>query len=307
MDWTRFGRQAVLAVTGNRLVSDTVTRYGARLGVYRFVAGETLDQAIEATRRLNQNGFLVTLDHLGESVTEPEAAVAAAGAYLEILDRIQAEGVSSNVSLKLTQMGLDIDPDLCRRNLRRILERAREYGNFVRIDMEDSGHCQATLDLFREFYHEFKNVGVVIQAYLYRSEADVRSLGALGANLRLCKGAYLEPPSVAFPRKRDVDANFRRLIEIHLKNRCYTAVATHDPAIIDHTTEFVRREAIPEDLYEFQMLYGIGTSLQRRLVDDGYKVRIYVPFGRDWYRYFTRRLAERPANILFLVRHVFRG
>ncbi len=300
-------RRAILSLSANPMIARAVTRYGAALGAYRFVAGETLDEALAAVRALNAEGMRATLDCLGEAVTSGEAARRAASTYLEALDRIAAAGADSHVSLKLTQFGLDIDPALCRANLEAVLERARLHGNFVRIDMEDSRHTQATIDLYKAVRQKYDNVGIVIQAYLYRSEADVRELAALGANLRLCKGAYNEPASVAFPRKRDVDANYRRLAEFYLLSGNFLAAATHDEALIEHVIAFAAAKGVPRGRFEFQMLYGIRRDLQRRLVARGFGVRVYVPFGTEWYAYFMRRLAERPANLAFFLRHAGRS
>lgn len=299
-------RRSILTLAEQDYVRRMATRYGLKLGASRFVAGATVDEAIEVVRQLNRDGILATLDHLGESVEDPAAARQAAEDYLVLLDRIAESGVNSNVSLKLTQMGLKIDPALCRENVRRIVERAGQYQNFVRIDMEDSPVVDITLDIFRELRRDFSNVGTVIQAYLYRAEEDVRQLGEeLDANLRLVKGAYNEPPSVAFPEKKDVDENFLNLIKLHLRGGHYTAVATHDEAIIEATKRFAAEEKIPRSLFEFQMLYGIRSNLQKSLADEGYTVRCYVPYGTEWYPYFMRRLAERPANVGFILRNLF--
>ncbi len=300
-------RRALLGVAGNRTVAHLATRYGMRLGASRFVAGETLDAAMAAVADLNSRGISATLDHLGESVTEAAEARAAADSYLDLLDAIQRSGVDANVSLKLTAMGLAIDPALAEANLRRILARAQAAGNFVRIDMEDSPYTQITIDLTEKFFAEFGNVGTVIQSYLYRSEADTADLTARGISLRLVKGAYKEPAAVAYPKKADVDAALRRLIELRLLSGVYTAVATHDEAMIAFTKEFAARHQVGRDRFEFQMLYGIRSGLQQQLAREGYKVRCYVPYGGQWYPYFVRRLAERPANVLFILRSMLRG
>jgi proline dehydrogenase len=280
----------------------------------RFVAGETLDDAIRATRELNNKGMLVTLDHLGENVASEADASRATQAYLDLLDRIAATGVRSNASLKLTQLGLDLGEDVCVLNMRRILTKAKELANFIRIDMEGSPYTERTLRIFRTLHEDygFDNVGVVIQAYLFRSEKDVRELAADGANIRLCKGAYKEPPEIAFPEKKDVDANYVKLMQIYLDEPARTAgayigVATHDEAMINATKRYAAEHNIPKDRFEFQMLYGIRSALQEQLVAEGYKIRIYVPYGTEWYPYFMRRLAERPANVWFIVKNFFRG
>lgn len=301
-------RRVILGLAANPLVAGAVTRHGLSVGAARFVAGETAGEAIAAVRALNRSGLKATLDALGESVNSVEVAQQATGSYLELLDLIAVERVDANVSLKLTQMGLRVDPDRCRAHVEAILRRAAVHGNFVRIDMESSEHTQATIDLFKSLRRDFPNVGLVIQAYLHRSRSDLADLHRFGAglahpgiNLRLCKGAYSEPPDVAYPRKADVDANFRRLIEAHMASGNYTAVATHDPSIIDAVLRHVDREGIAPDRFEFQMLYGIRRDLQASLAARGYAVRVYVPFGAEWYAYFTRRLAERPANLWFFL------
>ncbi|MBM7563237.1 proline dehydrogenase family protein [Paenibacillus sacheonensis] len=279
-------------------------KYGLRLGAARFVAGETIRQSIDAVGRLNADGRMATLDHLGEFVTSGEEAERSADMCLQTLDAIAESGVLSNLSLKLSSLGLDIDRELCARNMKRILDRAREHGNFVRIDMEDSAHCQPALDIYRSLRREYDNVGIVLQAYLFRTEEDVKEMHALKANLRLVKGAYKEPPGIAFASKKDVDDNLKRIICLHLLNGNYTAVASHDEAIIDYTKRLVSEEGISREAFEFQMLYGICEDLQKRLVREGYRVRIYVPFGIDWFGYFMRRLAERPANVWFVLRNL---
>lgn len=280
----------------------------------RFVAGETLDDAISAVRVLNAKGLLATLDHLGENVHSEADAERAAQAYLDLLDKIAATGVNSNVSLKLTQLGLDVGEDVCIKNMRRILERARNNNNFVRIDMEGSPYTERTLKVFRTLRedYEFKNVGIVIQAYLYRSEQDVRELASEGANIRLCKGAYNEPAEVAFPVKADVDANYVKLMQIYLDEKsrakgAYIGVATHDDNMINATKAFATAHNIGKDQFEFQMLYGIRPQMQEQLAAEGHKMRVYVPYGTEWYPYFMRRLAERPANVWFMAKNLLRA
>lgn len=308
MDLSTVSRRVILAAFGSRFMTRFVTRYGMSLGVGRFVAGEDAETALDSIARLNDDGLLATADHLGESIVEEEPAREAARVYVDLLDMIKDRGVDCNVSLKLTQMGLAIDPDLALENLRMILDKATETGNFVRIDMEDSPLTQITLDLFTLLLKDYgsERVGLVVQAYLYRCEDDVNALADLGANLRLCKGAYAEPESVAFPRKRDVDENFMKLIKLNLSRGCYTAIATHDERIINRSIEFVKEKNIDPGLYEFQMLYGIRPALQRDLAQEGYKVRVYVGYGREWYPFYIRRLAERPANILFMATNFFK-
>jgi proline dehydrogenase len=275
----------------------------ARRLASRFVAGETVDSAVNALRDLNAAGISGTLDVLGESVRNVAEARAARDTYLKALDRIQQVGADSHVSLKLTQMGLDIAEQECVENVRAIVSRAGARGSFVRIDMEGSAHTERTLDLFRKQFHpEFGNtVGVVLQSYLRRTERDLTSLIALGARVRLCKGAYQETADVAFPDKKDVDANYVACMEQLLLRGTYPAIATHDERIINHATAFATTHRISPTRFEFQMLYGVRRDLQRALRRDGYRLRVYVPFGDQWYPYLMRRLAERPANIAFLL------
>ncbi|MBW5448267.1 proline dehydrogenase [Cohnella sp. CFH 77786] len=299
-------RNAFQLLGRSRTANLMARKYGLRLGAGRFVAGQSVEQAIQAVRKLNAEGMKATLDHLGEFVGTGEEAAESARMCIRTLEAIADSGVDSNLSLKLTSLGLDLGEDLCMRNMRTILETARKYGNFVRIDMEDSSHCQMTLDLFRRLRSEYENVGVVIQAYLYRSGQDVEDLKALRANLRLVKGAYKEPPAVAFPHKNQVDDNFRKIIRQQLESGNYAAIATHDETVVEDMIAFIRERGIPNDAFEFQMLYGIAEHLQRRLVREGYRVRIYVPYGADWFGYFMRRLAERPANVWFVMKNWFR-
>ncbi len=273
----------------------------------RFIAGEELDDAIRVARRLNEEGFDVTVDYLGESVHESAAAEEACQEYLRILDRIAAERLRSHISVKLTQLGLDVDEALARQNLQAIWKRAAQHGTFVRIDMESSAHTDPTLRTFHASGAPHDVLGIVIQSYLYRSEKDVDELLKCSARIRLCKGAYMEPPDVAFPDKADVDRSYVRLMEKLLASGHYHAVATHDPKMISATKTFARDRGLGPDRFEFQMLYGIRRRLQRELVREGYRVRVYVPFGRQWYAYFMRRLAERPANLLFLIRSLLEG
>jgi len=280
----------------------------ARRFASRFVAGETVDSAVAALRDLNSAGISATLDLLGESVAHADEARRARVTYLEVLDRIRAAGAVANVSVKLTQMGLDVDEALCVANLRAIIARAKSYDSFVRLDMEQAGYTDKTLQLFKQTFHpEFGNaVGVVLQSYLRRTAGDVEEMIALGARVRLCKGAYKEPESVAFPAKRDVDANYVALMERLLEHGSYPGIATHDERIIAHAKAFTRAKGIPPARYEFQMLYGVRRDLQQGLRREGYNLRVYVPFGAHWYPYLLRRLAERPANVLFIVGNVLK-
>jgi proline dehydrogenase len=284
------------------VTSTGVTRRMAR----RFVAGEELDLAVAAARACNQAGMMVSLDYLGENVATQEDARRARDAYLGIFDRIAREKLDANVSLKLTQLGLDLGEDFCQGLVESIIERAASYGNFVRIDMEGSACTQRTIELVKRVRAKHEAVGVVLQSYLYRSEQDARDLLAIGGRIRLCKGAYKEPAEVAFPAKADVDANFVKLMQLLLPSGIYHGIATHDPRIIAAAIECAAQRGIAKDRFEFQMLYGIRTDLQQKLVRDAYRMRIYIPYGRDWFPYFMRRLAERPANLLFFVRNLFR-
>jgi proline dehydrogenase len=272
----------------------------------RFVAGETLDEAIAAARACNDAGMMASLDYLGENVSTISDAQRSRDAYLEVFERIAAERLHANVSCKLTQLGLDINNEFCEGLLRSIVERAAGFDNFLRVDMESSIYTQRTIDLVKRVRTRNPAVGTVIQSYLYRSEKDVTDLLSYGCRIRLCKGAYKEPEEVAFPRKADVDANYVRLMQLLLSSGFYHAIATHDPRMIAATIRHAAAKQISKDDFEFQMLYGVRTDLQRRLVKDGYRVRIYIPFGNDWFPYFMRRLAERPANVGFLIRNFFR-
>jgi proline dehydrogenase len=280
----------------------------------RFVAGESVDEAIDATRKLNTRGLMATMDYLGESVSQASEANAARDQILFLLDRIHAANIDSNVSLKLSQLGLNIDENLAVNNLHMILQRARQYNRRVRIDMEESALVDVTLDIYRRlrFGEGFDNVGVVIQAYLFRSEQDVKQLVEEGAWVRLVKGAYKEPPDIAFARKADTDANTVRLAHMMLSEQArkygvYLAVASHDEAVIAATNDYAARNNVGKQEYEFQLLYGIRRDLQEQLVAQGYRVRIYIPYGTAWYPYFMRRLAERPANLWFFVSNFFKG
>jgi proline dehydrogenase len=272
----------------------------------RFVAGETLDDALRVGKQINSEGITLTVDHLGESVTSLEEAAQARDVYLSTLSAIHENQVCGNVSLKLTQFGLDFSAEQCRANVSQLVERAAGLSSFVRVDMESSEYTDRTLRLVDDLHARYGCVGTVIQAYLYRSRADIERLCARGIRVRLCKGAYLEPHSVAFPDKAAVDRNYVELMKLLLDRGEYPAIATHDEKIITETKTFAAKRGIPAERFEFQMLYGIRRDLQRRLVSEGYRLRLYVPFGRAWYPYFMRRLAERPANVLFLARNVFR-
>jgi proline dehydrogenase len=295
-----------LFMAKNKFFTTTAKKYGLRFGASRFVAGETLENAIDAIKVLNNQGMMATLDHLGEFVYQPKEANIMAQHCIDALEEMAKEKLNANLSLKMTSMGLDISKELCMANMRKVLDFARKVDLFVRIDMEDYSHLDMTLEVYHELRREYDNVGLVIQAYLYRSEEDISKLSKFNTNLRLVKGAYKESPKVAFPDKKDVDENFKKIIEQQLKNGNYAGVATHDEQIIEHTKSFVRENNIPLNQFEFQMLYGIRTELQKKLVEDGYRVRIYVPYGNDWYGYFMRRLAERPANVAFVLKGIFK-
>ena len=276
----------------------------ARRMVRRFVAGETLDEAIVAARACNQAYRLVSLDYLGEHVTTEAEAQRARDAYLTIFDRIAQEKIDANVSCKLTLLGLDVSVEFCEGLVYSIVERATAQGNFLRVDMEGSVYTQRTIELVKRVRARCPAVGVVIQAYLYRGEQDVRDLLAYGCRIRLCKGAYKELRQVAYPRKRDVDANYVRLMQLLLASGIYHGIATHDPHMIAETIRFAAARRVPKDQFEFQMLYGIRTDLQRALVRDGYRLRTYIPYGQEWFPYLMRRIAERPANLAFLIRQL---
>jgi proline dehydrogenase len=300
-------RSLILAAADSPRLQRFVQRYGFRLGAARFVSGESLDAAVPVLRRLNEQGLLTNTTLLGEGVRDEAETRAVVAAYRDVLDRIHAEGLRTNVALKLTHLGLSIDEELAQRNLAALVEHAARRGNFVRIDMEESGHVDATLRIYRSLRESGRaNVGAVLQAYLFRSEADLEALLPLAPNLRLVKGAYLEPAEIAYPRKRDVDAAYVRLLETSLAGGGFTAVATHDETLIEHTISFARERGIPQERFQFQMLYGIATRLQLDLVRRGFDVLVATPYGPEWYRYLMRRLAERPANLLFLLRNLVR-
>jgi proline dehydrogenase len=275
-----------------------------RLGAGRFVAGETLDECIAVLHRLNDQGLYANTTLLGEGVLEPTQTESVVAAYREVIERIASEGLRANVALKLTHLGLEIDEELAYANLRRLLE----LGSFVRIDMEQSQFVDATLRIYRRLHEDgFDNVGTVLQAYLYRTPDDLESLLPLAPNLRLVKGAYLEPEQVAYPRKADVDAVYARLVERMLAAAGHTAVATHDEQLIEHTIAFADAHDIANDRFEFQMLFGVRPQLQLDLVRRGYKVLVATPYGPEWYPYLMRRLGERPANLLFFLKNTLRG
>jgi proline dehydrogenase len=302
-------RRILLYLSGATWARRMVAGWGvARRAARRFVAGETLDDAIQATQALNARNLAASLDYLGESVKQAEDTDEVVATYRSLMERIQENNLDASVSLKLTHLGLDINEELCQTNLRSILTDAKKYGIPVTIDMENTPYTDVTLRIYRTMRDEygFDNVGTVIQSYLRRSENDMRELGAEGAHIRLCKGAYLEPPELAFPHKADVDANYVRILRAFLQSKGYLCLATHDENMIQAGESAISEFKIAPDRYEFQMLYGIRPTRQDELAAAGYKVRIYVPFGAAWYPYFMRRLAERPANLWFFARSFFR-
>ena len=275
----------------------------------RFVAGDTIDEVVPLIRQLNAENCTASFDHLNESVGSAAEAEHEVTEYLNILAKIDESRIRSNVSIKLTQFGLGLDPELAYRNARRIVEEAHGRGNFVRVDMEGSDVTQATIDIFKRLRAEFglNDVGIVLQSYLYRTYADAQELVKLPARIRICKGAYNEPPEVAFPDKKDVDANYVKVMQLLLSSGVYHGIATHDPKMVDATIDFATREGIGKEKFEFQMLYGVRRDLQRQLARDGFNMRVYVPYGKHWYPYFMRRLAERPANIWFVMKNLAKG
>ena len=298
------------ALSRSALLKRLASRYGLRTTdsfASRFIAGETIDVAIAASRRLQARGFLITLDHLGEGVNTLEAANAATSEYVRLMDVIVASGIERNISLKLTQLGIDVDRATCVDNMRRILEPASRTGFFVRIDMENSAYTERTLEIFETLWEqEYRNVGVALQAYLYRTERDVHRMNELGARVRLVKGAYKEAAAVAYQRKDEVNTAFVQLARQLLDHGTNPAIATHDEGVIAEVRAYAALRGITNDRFEFQMLFGIRRDLQASLTESGYRMRVYVPFGRDWFPYFMRRLGERPANLAFVIKALFR-
>jgi proline dehydrogenase len=298
------------ALSRSELLKRMASRYGMATEesfARRFIAGETIEEAVACARSLQSRALLLTLDYLGESVRTLEEANAATREYVRLLEVIVASGIERNVSLKLTQLGIDVDRATCVDNLRRILDPATRHDFFVRIDMEDSSYTAVTLEVFETLWQQgYRNVGVALQAYLHRTEADVRRMNELGARVRLVKGAYKEPPSVAYQKKEEVDAAFVRLMRLLLDGGVYPAIATHDPVMIQQTRRYAGERSLSKDRFEFQMLFGIRRDLQSSLVAEGYRMRVYVPFGRQWFPYFMRRLGERPANVTFVLKSLVR-
>jgi len=303
-------RDALLWLSNREGLKDFATRFGFfKKLTTRFVAGDTIDEVIPFIRQLNAENCTASFDHLNESVGSAAEAEQEVTEYLNILAKIDESHIRSNVSIKLTQFGLGLDKELAYRNARRVVEEAQRRGNFVRVDMEGSDVTQVTIDIFKRLRAEFglNDVGIVLQSYLYRTYADAQELVKLPARIRICKGAYSEPPAVAYPDKKDVDANYIKVMQLLLGSGTYHGIATHDPKMISATVDFATREGIGKDKFEFQMLYGIRRDVQRQLAHDGYNIRIYVPYGKHWYPYFMRRLAERPANVWFVMKNLAKG
>jgi proline dehydrogenase len=303
-------RSALIWLSKQEGLKDFATKFKSlKKLTTRFVAGESIDEAVQFIREINTEGCSATFDHLNESVGSAAEADREVAEYLEILSKIEETKINSNASIKLTQFGLGLDPELAYRNARKIVEDAHRRGNFVRVDMEDSRVTQVTIDIFKKLRAEFglNDVGIVLQSYLHRTYADAQELVKLPARIRICKGAYNEPPEVAFPDKKDVDNNYIRVMQLLLSSGTYHGIATHDPKMIEATINFATKEGIGKDKFEFQMLYGIRRDLQKQLAHDGYNMRVYVPYGKHWYPYFMRRLAERPANVWFVMKNMFKG
>ncbi|UCZ53671.1 proline dehydrogenase family protein [Bacillus shivajii] len=293
-------RNFFLFLSQNKFIKNKATKWGPKIGAKQVIAGTTIQEAMEKAAELNKHGLVCTVDHLGEFVYNKDEAIDSANYCVRTLDAIAESGVNCNLSLKLTQLGLDIDRNLCRDNMLRILETAKKHNIFVRIDMEDYSHLDATLDILQELRQSYDSVGTAIQAYLHRAEKDVQNLK--GTNIRLIKGAYKESPEVAYQDKKEIDGNYLKIIKTHLLNGSYAAIATHDHNIINEVKAFTKENNIPKDQFEFQMLYGFRNELQKEIANEGYKMRVYIPFGEDWYGYFMRRLAERPQNVTFALR-----
>ncbi|MGI8654762.1 MAG: proline dehydrogenase family protein [Pyrinomonadaceae bacterium] len=303
-------RNALLYLSRQEQLKDFATRFPLfKKMTTRFVAGENIEEATAAIRQLNALGCTASFDHLNESVANAAETSEEVREYLRVLARIDETSIKSNVSIKLTQFGLDLDTELAYRNARAIVEDAARRGNFVRVDMEGSVVTQKTIDVFKQLREEFgvNDVGIVLQSYLRRTFADAENLLKIPARIRICKGAYNEPASVAFPDKKDVDENYIKVMKLLLSSGTYHGIATHDPRMIDATVEHMQREGIKKEAFEFQMLYGVRRDLQEQLARDGYNMRVYVPYGKHWYPYFMRRLAERPANVWFIMKNILRG
>lgn len=306
MDGTEFYRKVLLTVAGNKIVERLTLKYGRKMA-RKFIAGDTLEEAITETKRLNQLGVMVTLDHLGEGITSLEEATGYRDQYIQLLEGIHEHQVNANVSLKPTQMGLSLEPEACYTNVRSVAVRAKELGNFVRLDMEDSSFTQATINMTLRLHAEgLSNVGTVLQAYLFRTDDDVKALMKAGVNLRLVKGAYKESASISFQRMSDIIEQYKKMIKQHLDQGLYTAIASHDDRIMNWVKDYAAKHCIPKDAFEFQMLYGLRMNDQAELAREGYRIRCYMPYGTMWYPYYTRRLAEKPSNLMMVVKNMFK-
>ncbi|NDI35428.1 proline dehydrogenase family protein [Chengkuizengella sediminis] len=300
-------RNFFLYLSKNKSLNKMAKRYGLKFGALKVVGGIDFDRTVPVIKKLNKMGLCTTVDHLGEFVNSIDETHERTAQEIHTIQTIAKENLDSQTSVKLTSLGLDIDYNLVFENMRSILNEAKKHDVFVTIDMEDETRCQATLDIFKGLKAEFDNVGTVIQSYLYRSTEDINDLKTLLPNLRLVKGAYKESADVAYQEKKDVDKNLKQMIKDHLTNGNYTAIATHDDQIINFTKQFAEENNISRDLFEFQMLYGMRTQTQLELIKQDYKMRVYVPYGNDWYGYFMRRLAERPANVAFVAKGLFKN
>lgn len=299
-------RNFFLFLSKNKTLTRLAKKYGLRFGAARFVAGVDIESATKKIKEINDDGFVVTVDHLGEFIDNEEEAKASAEECKHAIKVIAEQKLDSQISLKMTSLGLDISEALVMKHLRDILDAGKKHQVTVTLDMEDFERCDKTLDIYKTLKQEYDNVGTVVQAYLYRTEADIEDLNEYDPYLRLVKGAYKEPAEVAFPEKVDVDENYKKIIKLNLLQGNYTAIATHDDNIIDYVKKLEKEYNIPREQFEFQMLFGIRIELQKRLVKEGYKVRVYLPYGKDWYGYNMRRLAERPANVMFVLKGIFK-
>ncbi|MBR0622004.1 MULTISPECIES: proline dehydrogenase family protein [Bacillus] len=299
-------RNFFLFLSKSSLLNHIARNWGSAVASKKIIGGKDFESAISVIKRLNDQGMAVTVDHLGEFVTKAEIANERTNECIQTIQRIAEAGLNSHVSLKMTSLGLDIDDDLVYRNMKSILDTAEKHRIMVTIDMEDEQRCQKTLDIFKEMKSQYEYVSTVLQAYLYRTEKDLDDLNELQPFLRLVKGAYKESAEVAYPNKKDVDQNYQKLIEKQLLTGNYTAIATHDDQMIEFTKNIVKKHNIPTSQFEFQMLYGMRSETQQALVKEGYQMRVYTPYGREWYGYYMRRLAERPANIAFALKGMTR-
>lgn len=307
MDRTELYRKLMLTISGNKTVERLSLKYGRKLA-NRFIAGDTLTEALDEIEELNKKGIMVTLDHLGEGIHQLKEASGYKEEYLRLVDGIASRQVNANVSLKPTQMGLELDKEACYSNIKAVVWRANKHNMFVWIDMENSAFTQTTIDIVHRLHAGgLKNVGTVIQAYLFRTENDVKQLMKKGIQLRLVKGAYKEPSTIAYQQKTEVVSNFRAMIKLHLDQGVFTAVASHDDQIINWVKDYARAKKISKDAFEFQMLYGLRMNEQEKLAQEGYQMRCYLPYGILWYPYYTRRLAEKPANLILVIRHMFKA